>query len=149
MKFVVNIETLEVRSVPENQRFDRLPHVRNNGQHYQLPGHVLAEYQISGGELLLWHPETSPQTGHVDIYYRPFRRDGVGVAISQYIHHLELNFGNEVELRCHWPSGGWHLISTIVAIERHMAEIAGYQPRLENWVSLQFKQSIGRAAIAV
>ena len=141
MRFAVNLATCEVHVIPEHQRFEQIPGVQHNGKHCQLNGYVLSEYRISGGQLCLWHPNTSARSGHVDVFYCPTRRDGQpGVEICDY-HHTELDLADEQDLLLRWPSGPWSLLSAIIAIERKMAETEGYRPKLERWLGQQFRQT--------
>ena len=142
MKFAVRMADLEVHVIPEHQRFEQVNGVHDNGQHCQLPGWVLAEYRIAEGQLCRWHPDTSARSGYVDVSYCPTRRDvQLGVELCGYHHHAELDLADEQDLLLRWPSGPWSLISTIVAIERKMAELDDYRPKLERWLGQQFRQT--------
>jgi len=145
VKFKVNMETFEVEQV---QDFRSLPGIQNNGQHDQLPGHVLVEVRFSGiTEILLYHPETLPSTGHIDITYRPRRIDGeYGVDINIYAHQMSLDFGDSS--KHHWPSGGWHLLRVIDAIEQTLFKLVDYSPQLNSYIEHTFQQTPRRQMVA-
>lgn len=129
-----------------------LPGVRSNGQHLQLPGHVIVEYRPNEDEFWFFHPDTPPTTGHIDVRYRPSRRNGPGVSIERYQHRLEINFTDTREVEHLWPSGGWHLLRTIIKAEEHMFEMVGLKPKLADHLVSSFRHTTDtapRAATAV
>jgi len=50
-----------------------------------------------------------------------------------------------------WPTGGWDLITTIVAIENHIATtIGGYEPKMARWIECSFQPvSLAPAKVAI
>ena len=112
---------------------------RKNGQHFQLPGHVLAEW--TGEEINLLHPETTSVSGHIDIHYRPKRRDGQwGIELRRYSHDIELTSLWPDHTTTVWPTGGFDLIQMIVAIENAIVEVVGgYEPHMADWIMYSFQ----------
>jgi hypothetical protein len=140
MKFTVNLETYQVGEVDPHADWNQLEGVGNNTQHSQLPGHALVEVTVPHVEFRLLHPDTDHSTGHVDIYYAPYRSDNKsGVSIRAYQHGVEIKdfYGDQYRLP-QWPTGGWNLFRTIDAVEQHMAEKYGYQPVLCHWIEMNF-----------
>ena len=148
MKLVIEQGTYAVRRA-EVEHLHQLPGVTNNGQHVQLAGHVLFEVRFSGGnEFLLFHSDTPASNGHVDIFYYPSRRDGeYGVTISQYCQHAEVSL-HDRELQHIWPTGGFDLLMTIIAIEKFLEAEIGYTPRLADWIAYSFRQVDAPANVA-
>ena len=111
----------------------------NNGQHDQLADHVLIEVRFPSGEMLLFHSDTEPSTGHIDLTYRPRRRDHeYGVEILRYGHSEPLRFNDNDAVKHAWPDGQWHLLRTIDAIEQFLAKEIGYSPVLSEYIGHTF-----------
>lgn len=145
MWFKVNMKTKAVESlgVDTSEMRQNAGPLGHNGQHYQLLGHVLAEWD--GKYITLYHPETEASTGHYDVQYSPNRCDGRwGVELRQYQHNTELSgLASSDAVKYVWPTGGWDLITTIVAIEDHIAAtIGGQAPRMTGWIENSFRSVI-------
>lgn len=142
MKFRKNIVTREIETLAANTDFALLDGAHHNGQHYQLPGFILAELKLPDGDMCLWHPETSESSGHVDVIYNPRRHDQkYGVSIRLSVMSYELDFSNDNEVKNCWPSGAWHLLQTIDAFERHLEKELGYEPQLSTYIGRTFQQT--------
>lgn len=143
MWFKVNQATKAVESLgasDEEMRQNVGADLGHNGQHYQLSGHILAEWDGKG--IKLYHPKTEAFTGHYDVWYSPNRRDGKwGVELRQYQYFAELSgLASSGAVKYVWPTGGWDLIATIVAIEDYIAQTIGaYDPRMAKWVEGSFR----------
>jgi hypothetical protein len=141
VKFTINEQTFEVKALPQGKSWPQLPNACSNGQHYQVPGLILAEYHPSEGELVLLHPDTCPSSGHQDVRYYHQRRDGkYGVSILTY-HCLPVELSNDQEVKRCWPSGGEHLLKTIDAAEKHLEMAIGYNPKLMSYIVQTFRQT--------
>ncbi|NUM25266.1 MAG: hypothetical protein HUU49_01415 [Candidatus Buchananbacteria bacterium] len=139
MFFRVNLATLEVERL-NVRNLSEVPGVKSNGQHYQLEGFALVEVRTPSCEMLLFHPETQSSSGHIDVTYRPQRHDGAyGVDMQMYTHGCELDFANDHSFQYHWPSGQWHLLMAIDAIEQFLKQEIGYTPHLREYIGHTFR----------
>jgi len=146
---MIDIRTFEVLALPVGVTgFCNLTGVTNNGQHYQFPGFVLAEFDPTDAHINLYHPKTLPSAGHVDVaYYRCGQEDQV--SIHRYQMHEEIDFFEEDRVGHCWPDGGWHLIQTIVAIEEYLENLVGYHPKLAGLVARRFNQKAPDSAYTI
>jgi len=114
MKLFVNLTTHQVT-----------PYVagladKHNTQHEQLTGSVIATVTMhSPGRLQidLLHPDTAASTGHVDVTVV-----NENEVINFYTHNytrfsLEGNLIDSI-----FPTGGWSLVMTVIALEEYLHE---------------------------
>lgn len=140
MKLKVSLTDFSVTEVAGE--FGNLPDVKHNGQHYRLPGYVLAEVRQDTlpnnlTEIILLNPKTDPSTGHVDLYYRPDVYQNGSSPFAIYQHHIPIFLSDlaSEEARV-WPTGIRSLIQTVDAVERHLLFKKGdYTPQLWNWLA--------------
>lgn len=119
MIFTLSLTTNEVTKHADWNNVRSLPDIRENGQHYQLLGHAIAEIEFGKGTTMrLFHPYTPAWTGHVDIYVT--NRNGYP-EITNYGGHAVDMFDLGIE-QSEWPSGIASLLTTILAIEDAVAE---------------------------
>ena len=129
MKLKVNLKTGEVTRV--EGEFKDLPGVRDNGQHFQLPEHVLVSAGID--HINLFHPETEAFTGHIDVSVC-YDRNGRQPTFHYYSGHEEFV---PVDNPCNkqgfvWLTGGLSLIMVVLAIEKYLEKEINFQPELRN-----------------
>lgn len=161
-RFKMSMATLEIAIVQGS--FKSLPGVTDNSQHLQLRDHILVEIEVGERRELtfkLFHPETDASAGHVDMYYRPKRHDGrEGIEIRRYQHHEEVDFRESSTWQHCWPTGPWHLLMTIDALEKYLSgnlwQNTGtggdvpyefYEPALREWMTRNFIPSAHPVAV--
>ena len=127
MKFKINLETSAVEQL--RCEFEEIPDISFNGQHFQLAGHALAEYEIQHQRIILYHPETEPTCGHYDVDV--ILSNTGDIKFRRYSHFQEITL-EKIDDR--WPSGGWNLLQVIDAIEQFMTQEATYRPVLRGWI---------------
>ena len=131
---MMNLSTLSVQRIPEND-FSKISGATNNGQHWQLAGHVLAEVSIRGGHnpptFNLYHPQTKASTGHVDVIVEYGHGDKAPKfrIYSGYQAFVPDTFGSGVQGEV-WPTGGWSLLQTVFAIESFLVADCDFYPKL-------------------
>jgi hypothetical protein len=112
MKLFVKLATSEVTPYVAGQAD------KNNGQHEQLTGSVIANVTIdTPGRLQfdLLHPDTKAATGHVDVIV--VNEDDVINFYSYGMTRFSLD-GNLIEDV--FPTGGWSLVQVMVALEEYL-----------------------------
>ena len=137
MKLKVSLTDFSVEEVIG--LFGDLPGIKHNGQHFQLPGFVLAEVQSGPSGMMqakLLHPNTEPRTGHADLYYEPGRysADESPLELSWVRHQVWLSGLAGTESTT-WPTGIRSLILTLDAIERHLGTFNNDQSPIWDWLA--------------
>jgi hypothetical protein len=136
MKLKIDLRTFAVQKIVGD--FGQLPNIRDNGQHYQLYGHALAEVDFSGKgvAIRLLHPDTECRTGHIDLTYFPGRYFEGHSPLQIYCAFTEVDLMKAAD---YWPTGVRSLIMVIDAIENFLAspeELAdGFRPLLWGWLA--------------
>lgn len=129
------------RVVPINGEWQNVVGIKNNGQHYQLPGHVLVEYRMNKPleVLYLMHPDTTEETGHYDV---AVRFPGDSVEFRRY-NYQELSLLNAQALRTVWPQAkdslistdsAWEIIQVVCAVEDYLYHKVGREPKLKKHI---------------
>ncbi len=133
MKLKISLDDYSVEEL-QVKDFSEVPEVENNGQHWQLPGYVLAEVGLAPNHSFhFFHPETKPtETGHIDVIVS-FKENNV--TFRRYSHSLPISLYGE-DLEYLWPSGSWNLLMVTDAIEMYLKKSpnGGYSPLLRNWI---------------
>lgn len=130
MKLKVNLATGNVTRIAGE--FRDLPGVKSNGQHEQLPGHVLVDVRLScgGGHFNLLDPGTHSSTGHFDVSVR-YSEPGKPPTFHYYSANEQFVPAERDERQWFvWTSNAWLLIHTVVAIEEFLEKEVGFQPTL-------------------
>jgi hypothetical protein len=134
MKLMIDMNSMVARRIP-GEDFSTLVSVRNNGQHYQMDGYILADVTVGGAEhptsIRLLHPQTTPATGHVDVTVHY----DVNVPVPSFHYYgqhqrfVPTPFGDGTQGDA-WPTGGWHLLQTVFAVEAFLVSDIGLRPKL-------------------
>lgn len=108
--------------------------VTSNGQHLRLPGYALIEigFSVIGGETgiiaHLYHPETPPATGHIDVIAEI---TPASVVLRRYAGATKIEPGNDEEVRQVWPTGLSCLLMVLLQAEKWLiAKTEGLEPIL-------------------
>ncbi len=129
MKLMITHDTFAVDVVPDFISIG----AKNNGQHWQLNGHILADVTVGGtGEpttFKLFHWQTDPGCGHVDVIIN-FGKDCTVPSFHIYSGQRFVPIEREGRQDQVWPTGGWSLIQTVLAIESFLKETVGLKPVL-------------------
>jgi hypothetical protein len=110
-----------------------MPAVENNGMHWQLPGYILVIFNQVEDVIKLYHPETAPATGNVDVVY--CRRDNGVVSLHRNKRPDLINLSNDDEVLEVWPDGLSDLLQTILVIEDYLFEEYGVARRMTAFVA--------------
>ncbi len=141
MKLTVRRDDMKVTEMLED--FRNIVEVRSNGQHHQLPGHVLAEVKFGhqrgdqtddeGFHIYLYHDQDhATRTGHVTLHVSI----GEHLIIRRYCAAMQVDIRDTDAMADLWPTGVWDFLQTIVAIEKFLEkkEVMGYIPNLEKLI---------------
>jgi hypothetical protein len=130
MKLKINLQSFEVTSLGL-LHFDEVPGSTSNGQHAQLEGHVLASVSVClpKAYISLLHPQTEPAAGHIDV---AVCYEGEGAPTFHYygMHARFVPTEHDGRQDQAWPTGGWSLLQTVLAIESFLEKEIGFPPML-------------------
>ena len=140
MKLIINLSNFTFQEVFS---FDTLPGVSHNGQHPQLHGHALVTMQMNGAghTLSIFHPDTGCNTGHIDVVVH--YKQGKVPTFTSYSNQdfTPCAYGNPIQNHV-WPTGGWSLIQTLLAVETFLHDKLNYPQTLRDL----FFESLQKAA---
>lgn len=133
MKLAIEIDTMRVQEIGDFATFCKsIAGSKHNGQHYQAPGWILAEINVSvgGANFGLMHPDTLGETGHMDVR-AIYNSADAPPTFHRYSQTQKFTPREKDGMQdTIWPTGGWSLLQTVLAIEKFLEDKMGFRPTL-------------------